>query len=134
MLIHLKIYTMNWYLAKLVYRITCGTGQHIAQFEEQVRVIRAEDELHAFHKARLIGEAEGMNVLNSSAAVPGWKFIDISELLPLVPPSDGAEIYGVVTEQPDAEMYIRTTQKKANQLLQQGIQEFKQLNYSSIGN
>ena len=47
---------MEWYLAKLVYRIICGTGNHIAQFDEQLRLVQGEDELHAFNKAQLIGE------------------------------------------------------------------------------
>ena len=33
---------MNWYLAKIVYRIICGQGNHTAQFDEQLRLIQAK--------------------------------------------------------------------------------------------
>ena len=36
---------MKWYLAKLVYRIICGEGNHKPQFDEQLRLIYAEDDL-----------------------------------------------------------------------------------------
>jgi len=49
---------MNWYMAKLVYQFICGNGKHTPQFNEQLRLIVAEDALHAFYKARLIGERE----------------------------------------------------------------------------
>ena len=26
---------MHWFLAKIVYRIICGSGEHTAQFDEQ---------------------------------------------------------------------------------------------------
>jgi hypothetical protein len=57
---------MEWYLAKLVYRIICGSGEHTAQFDEQLRLIYAEDELHAFNKAQLIGEKEQDSFFNRS--------------------------------------------------------------------
>ena len=31
---------MNWYLAKIVYRIICGDGNHTAQFDEQLRLVQ----------------------------------------------------------------------------------------------
>ena len=49
---------MKWFLAKLVFLIHCGNGNHTPQFDEQLRLIYAEDELHAFHKARLLGEGD----------------------------------------------------------------------------
>jgi hypothetical protein len=49
---------MKWYLAKLVYRIICGEGAHTPQFDEQLRLVCAEDDLHAFQKARATGHLE----------------------------------------------------------------------------
>ena len=49
---------MKWYLAKIVYRIICGDGNHTAQFDEQLRLIEAEDDMHAFQKARITGDQE----------------------------------------------------------------------------
>ncbi|MFA6946933.1 MAG: DUF4288 domain-containing protein, partial [Pedobacter sp.] len=33
---------MNWYVAKLIFRITCRNGNHQPQFDEQLRLISAE--------------------------------------------------------------------------------------------
>ena len=39
---------MNWYLAKFVYRIVCGNGNHIPQFDEQLRLITADNRKKRF--------------------------------------------------------------------------------------
>jgi hypothetical protein len=116
---------MNWYLSKLVFRIICGDGRHKAQFDEQLRLIYAEDEFHAFHKARSIGERECMEEYIIRRVQ--WKFIDVSELLLLSDFIDGAEIYSKITEQENADLYIRNTQKRAVQLLQDGLHSFTAL-------
>jgi Domain of unknown function (DUF4288) len=113
---------MNWYLSKLVFRIICGDGLHKPQFDEQLRVIYAEDEFHAFQKARSIGERECMEEYIVRRVQ--WKFIDVSELLLLSDFIDGAEIYSKITEEENADLYIRNTQKRAVQLLQDGLNNF----------
>ena len=49
---------MSWYLAKIVYRIICGNGDHKAQFEEQLRLIEAATKGAALEKATAIGKGE----------------------------------------------------------------------------
>lgn len=119
---------MNWYLAKIVYRIICGDGEHTPQFDEQLRLINAEDDLHAFQKARLIGDKEQDSFLNNVNKPVRWKFIDVSELHKLDSLIDGAEMYSKICEEEDAAMYIRTTQTRAKYLLEKGINQFVQLN------
>ena len=114
---------MNWYMAKLVYQFICGSGMHTPQFNEQLRLIVAEDALHAFYKARLIGERETLDIVNNGLPIK-WKFIDVTEILPVNKLSDGAELWSFMNEDTDAELYIRNTQQKANLLLEQGIHEF----------
>jgi Domain of unknown function (DUF4288) len=118
---------MNWYLAKLVYRFICGNGLHTAQFNEQLRFINAEDALHAFYKARLIGERETIAITNNNLSVK-WEFIDVTEILPVGKLSDGAEVWSDINEDDNAELYIRNTQQKATTLLQEGILEFNSIN------
>ncbi len=43
---------MYWFLAKIVYQIVCGEGNHTAQFDEQLRLVQAADENEAFDKAQ----------------------------------------------------------------------------------
>ena len=114
---------MNWFLVKLTYRFTCGNGKHAAQFNEQTRLINADDELHAFHKARLIGEREATAITNADFLIK-WSFIDVTEITPLEGNADGIELCSCVKEQANADAYIRNTTKQANQLLQQSIAAF----------
>ena len=109
---------MKWYLAKLVYRIICGEGNHKPQFDEQLRLIYAEDNLHAFQKARTTGHREEDTFLNNSQKLVHWKFIDVPELHPLSELTDGAELYSRICEEDDADDYIKITHKRAAHLLE----------------
>ena len=119
---------MKWYLAKIVYRIICGEGNHTPQFDEQLRLIHAEDEMHAFQKARLTGEREEDNFLNDQQKPVHWKFIDVAELHALTDLADGTEIYSAVCEQDDAEQYIEIINKRAKYLHEICFQRTFQMN------
>ncbi|MEO8770127.1 MAG: DUF4288 domain-containing protein [Ferruginibacter sp.] len=116
---------MKWYLAKLVFRIICANGDHKPQFDEQLRLVNAEDDLHAFHKARLIGDTENVDGITTLVK---WKFIDVSELHLLSEFTDGAEIYSKVMEEEEPDRYIGHIQKRATQLLQHGLHQFTEVN------
>lgn len=119
---------MNWYLAKMVYRIICGDGDHVAQFDEQLRLIHAQDELHAFQKAQLLGEREQDNFLNAVQKPVHWKFIDVSEINKLDNFLDGAELHSKICEEEDAENYIRITRLRAARILENSLQKTISLN------
>ena len=110
-------------MAKLVYQFICGSGLHVPQFNEQLRLIVADDALHAFYKARLIGERETLTIVTNNMPIQ-WKFIDVTEILPVDKLADGAELWSFMNEDADAEKYIRNTQQKASVLLQCGINQF----------
>lgn len=57
---------MNWYLAKLVFRIICGDGDHTPQFDEQLRLISANSKEEGFHKAQHMGKQEEESFYNYS--------------------------------------------------------------------
>ncbi|RFM25811.1 DUF4288 domain-containing protein [Deminuibacter soli] len=117
---------MNWYLAKIVYRIICGAGEHTAQFDEQLRLIAAEDELHAFNKAQLLGDREQETFLNTKQTLVQWKFINVSELHKLDTLIDGAELYSKIKEEEDADSFIHVTNLKAAHLLSENAEQFLQ--------
>lgn len=123
---------MKWYLAKLVFQVVCGQGDHTPQFDEQIRLITAEDDLHAFHKARLLGEGDCLQQGENNVAVK-WKFIDVYELHSLMHETDGAEIYSIIKEEANASLYIRNVQKTATRLLQEGLQQFTGINSITSG-
>jgi hypothetical protein len=119
---------MNWFLAKMVYRIICGDGDHKPQFDEQLRLIKAQDEFHAFQKAQLIGEREQDNFLNAAQKPVHWKFVDVSELHKLEELMDGAEMYSRICEEEDADIFIRITHLKAARILETSMNKSMFLN------
>lgn len=104
---------MNWYLSKMVFRIICGDGNHSAQFDEQLRLIKAASKEEAFHKAQALGAREEEIFFNQEQQLVQWKFISISELYPLNELIDGAEIYSRIDEKDNAETYLQMIHKKA---------------------
>lgn len=104
---------MNWYVAKLIFRITCGDGNHLPQFDEQLRLISAKNEQEALSKARKIISEEQNALENMSDKAFRWNFINMTELYQLDELKDGSEIYCNITEVNDAEQYIEMSNQKA---------------------
>lgn len=107
---------MHWYLAKIVFRIVCGDGEHLAQFDEQLRLIGADSKEDAFHKAQSMGKKEEETFLNRKEQLVQWQFINISELYRLSELIDGAELYSRIEERDNADAYIYTVNQKAANL------------------
>lgn len=107
---------MNWYLSKIVYRIVCGEGKHLAQFDEQLRLIAADSKEEAFIKAQFIGKKEEETFFNSKEQLVKWEFINVSELYLLSELIDGAELYSRIEEQENADAYMHTVNQKAENI------------------
>lgn len=108
---------MNWYLSKIVYQIICGNGEHMAQFDEQLRLIKANNKEEAFHHATRIGKEEEEIFLNDKQQLVHWRFINVSVLYKLDDLIDGAELYSRIEERDDADEYIHILHKKADHIL-----------------
>lgn len=109
---------MNWYLAKLVFRIVCGDGKHSAQFDEQLRLIVATDKQEALQKAIETGRKGNDEFYNKKEQKVQWQFINVSELHVISELSDGAEIYSRIEEKENGESYEYTVHQKAESLQQ----------------
>jgi hypothetical protein len=107
---------MNWYLAKMVFRIVCGEGDHTPQFDEQLRLVAADSKEEAFSKAQALGSIEQDTFYNSKQQLVQWKFINVSELYRLSDLIDGAELYSRIEERDNAESYIYTVNQKAENI------------------
>jgi hypothetical protein len=107
---------MNWYLAKLVFRIISDDGNHLAQFDEQLRLISATNKTHALEKAQELGVKEDDFFFNNNQQLVQWQFIVVSELYLLNELSDGAEVYSRIDEKENAENYVHIIRKKAEQI------------------
>lgn len=107
---------MKWYLVKVIFRIICGDGTHTPQFDEQLRIIEAEDEKIAFEKAQKIGSDEEQSFFNVRQELVQWKFINVAELYLLNGFIDGAELYSRIYETDDADGYTRLTHERASNI------------------
>ncbi|MBS1736635.1 MAG: DUF4288 domain-containing protein [Bacteroidetes bacterium] len=106
---------MKWYIAKIVYQIVCGTGNHTPQFDEQLRIINAEDDIQAFNKARLLGEREDDRFLNNKNKPVEWRFLDVASLH-LIDFEDGHEVGSRIFEEDSAKDYLLFLRAKSKRL------------------
>jgi hypothetical protein len=104
---------MNWYVAKIVFRIVSGDGNHHAQFDEQLRLISAQDELQAFEKATVIGKNNQDSFLNNQSQPVKWQFIDVAEINLMNDLADGTELYYQIHETTDADLYMAWAHHKS---------------------
>ena len=115
---------MNWYLSKLVFQIICGDGDHIAQFDEQLRLISAETKEEAFYKAQQVGRACEETFYNNRQQLVQWQFINVCEVYKLHELIDGTEVYSRIEERDDAENYIHFINQKAENISQAQAERF----------
>ncbi|MFI5188294.1 MAG: DUF4288 domain-containing protein [Chitinophagales bacterium] len=108
---------MNWYLAKLVFQIVCGNGDHTPQFDEQLRLISASSKEEAFRKAQQTGKREEETFYNRKQQLVQWQFINVSEIYKISQLIDGAELYSRIEERDNAETYIHVVNQKAENIL-----------------
>jgi len=104
---------MNWYIAKIVFQIISGEGDHQPQFDEQLRLINACDEQQALEKAYQAGMQNEDSFINNQKQTVKWQFIDVAEINRLADLIDGAELFYNIHEPADAERYITWTHHKA---------------------
>ena len=107
---------MKWYLAKIVFRIICGQGDHTPQFDEQLRLVAGISREDAFKRALEMGNKEQDTFYNRKEQLVQWQFINVSELFQLNELIDGAELYSRIEEKENADAYIYTVNQKASNL------------------
>lgn len=104
---------MNWYIAKIVFNISSENTQHTPQFDEQLRLISAQNTEEAFLKARVIGLNEEDSFFNDRHNRVKWEFINVSDIIPMKGLEDGAELYSQIHETTEARTYINCIHQKA---------------------
>ena len=104
---------MNWYLAKMVYQIISGSGNHAPQFDEQLRLIRADEWGWAREKATIVGKLMEHSIENSKDEKVMWKYVEVTEMIPLTSLEDGDEIYSITQEPNDVKEYLASISAKA---------------------
>ena len=109
---------MKWFIAKIVYEIICGDGRHTAQFDEQLRLVQAENLADAFQQATCIGQQEAMCFQNDKQQLVQWKFLTVPELFPLENFTHGAEVFSRIREVDQVKEYKEVLHTRADRLSQ----------------
>lgn len=104
---------LNWYLVKLVFQVQTGEGTHAPQFDEQWRLVKADEVAWAAEKATVLGRMEECNFLSEQQEQVNWKFISVSDIHKIGPFEDGAQLFSATEEPQDAGEYIRLVKTKA---------------------
>ena len=104
---------MNWYTAKIIFRILINTDKQTPQFDEQLRLIAALDEKEAFAKAGFLGQKEDAVFFNDKNEMVRWQFIAVADILALSNIEDGIELYSKIEEANDAAEYIKIANQKS---------------------
>ncbi len=110
---------MNWYVAKLVFNVVTGNGNHTPQFDEQIRLIEAEDAHQAFFKARFLGASEQDEFMTEDLNDVRWIFVDVCELKPVEQFVHGLELHSRIHEADQSSSYIRFVHHRAQAILEQ---------------
>ncbi len=104
---------MNYYIAKIVFRISANNTEHKPQFDEQLRLIMADCHEEAFIKARMIGLSEEDSFINDKNNLVKWEFINVSDLIPVKNLDDGIELYSRIYEMEEESAHVNFVHQKA---------------------
>ncbi len=107
---------MNWYIAKVIFKITMQETSYKSQFDEHLRLIQATSFEEALLKARVLGITEEDHFINDRQQPVKWEFVNVAELIPLSELSDGVEVYSQIHEQEEAGKYVHYIHQKAASL------------------
>jgi hypothetical protein len=110
-LIFIQVFLMNWYITKIVFNITAESNTN--QFDEQLRLVNAENKEEAFLKARAIGLREEDTFYNDNMREVKWEFVNVAEIISLPTLEDGTELYSRIHETNEAKSYIHFVHQKA---------------------
>ena len=109
---------MNWYIAKVIFKISNGAIGQKAQFDEHLKLVNANSFEEALLKARILGLKEEDSFLNDQSQPVKWEFVNVAELLPLHEIKDGLEVYSQIHETgtEEARTYIHNVHQRAASL------------------
>ena len=107
---------MNWYIAKIVFRISTEGGAHKDQFDEHLRLIAADSLEEAVLKARMLGLQEEDYFLNDKQQAVKWEFVNVSDIQALQELKDGIELYSQIHEREQGAEYVHYVHLRAASL------------------
>lgn len=107
---------MNWYIVKIVFRISTEGNTHKDQFDEHLRLIAADSQEEAVLKARVLGLKEEDYFLNDKQQAVKWEFVNVSDIQALQELKDGIELYSQIHEREQGAEYVHYVHLRAASL------------------
>lgn len=104
---------MNWYLVKLVFQIIRENGTH-PQFDEQLRLVRADEAAWAIEKARVLGWLEQSGFESIEGEKINWKFVEVLDIQKLTSLEDGVHMLSTTIEPTCPRDYLQLVKLNAN--------------------
>jgi len=108
---------MKWFLVKYIYEIISGVGNYKAQFDEQMRLVKALSVGDAFGKAERMAQQLHLPFTNQKGETVQWKFLGIADLYEIDRPDDGAEVSSTVHEPADVKSFLDFVDKRKMYLM-----------------
>lgn len=108
---------MNWYLVRMIFQIVWGDENRPARFDEQWRLIRADEICWAREKATIIGNLESQFEQPSGTARIEWKFIAVADIFEVPYGADGAQVFSTTEEPKDAHHYLSMITARSKQFV-----------------
>lgn len=106
---------MNWYIAKLVFQIINKSETH--QFDEQLRLIEAENDNQAIEKALKIGKTNEDEFVNADNQKVYWKFQAIISIHEVKNLENGTELCSQIIEKRAEENYLESIKLKHQKIV-----------------
>lgn len=116
-----KRISMNWYVAKLIFRILCEQGLHKSQFDEQLWLFQADCDEDAFEKARAKGFLEEVSFQGCETGRVSWQFLDVVDINRIGVISDGLNLSSRTDETEDPIGYMISIARRAESIQQQAV-------------
>lgn len=107
---------MKWYIAKIIFKISRADKSVHSQFDEQFRLISAEDLQSATIKAEQIGLTEEETFEDENRIKVFWNYIGIENIFEVDNIKDGVQLYSLTSEQEEPDQYIRYVELRTSAL------------------
>lgn len=109
--------TTKWYLARLIYKIRLSENNIRAQYDEQIRLVKATNTNEALIKSLRMGYENEINFKNHKHNTVNWEFIDVMEIISIPNLEDGLEIYSSTHEPKNQFQFEKMIHDRAKMLV-----------------
>lgn len=101
------------FITKIIWHIKSESNQKFAEFDEQLRLIKANNSETAFNKAKLLGLQHQETLINNKGMEVSWNYVNVEFVKEITSFDDGIEICAHTVKVDNAQQYINEINVKA---------------------